>query len=343
MEKLKLKMVKRVGIEETNSSSTHSVVICMDSKTNIDYWKNLDIDENNILHIHAAGREFGWEYFKTNSINDKLNYLVALYCNDSLSELWEHKNIEACKRILKSIFGVADIKFDFIDEYFKNGKDFYNPPSIDHQSRELIYEICESKETIKNFLLSENSWLYGGNDNSDSPADFYEEVLDVSEEYNAIATIDFGGTIGKLETPIVYPTNNLGYYCLYKNKHILENLYIDIKSNSDLVKIKNPERLDLIPKLNNDDDMIITPFLENLFIDNGTYYLIFTYGFCNIYNKIKNMLELDDVSLQQKPTITVDDNFIINYIKDNINNTQGDIPFKLFKVNIIFNKFGIII
>ena len=79
-----IKIVKRFGVFETNSSSSHSVCIDMNEENYMSpgspYW-DLMIDENNVLHIPGKGHDFGWEFFKTNSCMVKLHYLTAFFCD----------------------------------------------------------------------------------------------------------------------------------------------------------------------------------------------------------------------------------------------------------------------
>ena len=57
----------RKGTFETNSSSTHTIVVTKD---------NSKLDIPNEIKIDLADYEFGWEYDKYYSVEEKLAYLV---------------------------------------------------------------------------------------------------------------------------------------------------------------------------------------------------------------------------------------------------------------------------
>lgn len=200
--------VKRIGLPETNSSSSHSVSISM--KGNLikpgDPEFNIDIRDG-ILYI-PGDVDFGWDYFKYNTPLEKLQYVCGIFCG---SEYENKKNIFKLKKILKEIFGVKDVVFEWRQKYYQELKDgadpeeiYYASPQIDHNSSDIFEEIIENTEVIKNFILSRNSWLLGGNDNSDYPPGFFgNSYIDLDQEDpEAILSIDLEGKIGRVDFEI---------------------------------------------------------------------------------------------------------------------------------------------
>ena len=216
-----IRVVRREGgLIETNSSSSHAVSICMDARTNLkpgDPEFDLDIRDG-VLYIPCRGQDFGWEWEKSNSCLTKLQYVCAFFF-EQYQELRFQKSQKKLEKILKDIFGVKEVKFEWVEEYaqkYKNGEDpdYLRCPSIDHQSySDMKAEILENSDTLRNFLLNPGSWWYGGNDNSDPDPGFYSETkIEIPDSPEAIVTADFGGTLGiidfpLLEFPLEDPTN----------------------------------------------------------------------------------------------------------------------------------------
>lgn len=212
----RIKRVIRVDLPETNSSSSHSVAICMTNKLSLhkgDPGFDLDIRDG-ILYL-PEHPSFGWEYFKSNSIEEKLLYVCGIYCSD-IETAKGQKRIYKLKRFLKDTLGVKDVKFAWIDKYFKEEMQkedpddrYYEYPSIDHESHDIFDEITENTDTLKNFIFNEGSWLYGGNDNSDSPADFKKETQILKSDVpDAIVSVHFPEPIGRVDFEVdEFPSN----------------------------------------------------------------------------------------------------------------------------------------
>lgn len=207
--------IKRVvkGIIETNSSSSHSLTLGVDNfiKPGDKDW---DIDiKDRVLYIPTC-ENFGWEYFKFNSLQKKLQYLSALFFFEGDISISAQKNIKKLKSLLCKVFDIDDVIFEWVEEYknhdlindIKCKLDPYctnfSPVLVDHESRDLKDEIIESENTLKSFLFSRNSWVFGGSDSSDAPYGFYKEE---KENYlNSTASIDFPG-LGRIDFRIHYP------------------------------------------------------------------------------------------------------------------------------------------
>ena len=81
----KIKKVERFNLPETNSSSSHSVVI---NRASIELSSDIDLDEDGDI-VLESGRCFGWEWKAMNSIKDKLLYVCGIYYH---STKWNEKS-----------------------------------------------------------------------------------------------------------------------------------------------------------------------------------------------------------------------------------------------------------
>lgn len=194
--------------------------------------------EDGVLKIPKR-ESFGWEYFKTNSILTKLHYLCGIYCCD-ITEISGKKNITKLKKILKNLFGVRDVEFAWAVEYRERLKEVEDPeeaywdyPEIDHNSHDIFEEITENIEVIRHYLFSRNSWLYGGNDNSDSPEGFYNESEKRNKEPKAILSLDLGGDFGRVDWEVIrFPLSDRSLFreiFMYDECGILGNLVYDVE------------------------------------------------------------------------------------------------------------------
>lgn len=246
MKNRNIKIVMRApGLVETNSSSSHSVSICMDEKTNLkigDPGFDLDIRDG-ILYIPTRDEEFGWDYEKSNSCQTKLQYVCAFFFN-SYEPLYLQKRQKKLENILKRILGVKGVVFQWVEDYISDYKLMSKAyktvpaddiglcsPCINHNSySDMREQILESEDTIKNFILNPKSWWYGGNDNSDPPDGFYEEsIVEDVDQPEAIITIDFGGDLGEIDFPSPsFPASPDGGSNFYEDlKNIDGNRFLD--------------------------------------------------------------------------------------------------------------------
>lgn len=152
---------QRMGVFETNSSSTHS--ICIARNVNVDLPKE----------IHFEFGEYGWEYDTLTSNYEKASYLyTGLYVNGRLGDL---NNIV----LILNNLGV-DVTFEqpICDS---TGRYFKNIGYIDHQGElnDFLDAICSDQNKLVNYLFSPLSYIVTGNDNSH---DEDEIIIDVDYE-----------------------------------------------------------------------------------------------------------------------------------------------------------------
>ena len=230
-QKMFIKRVIRANLPETNSSSSHSVVICRDPKYLMkkeDSNFNLKLRDDGILYIPSRPEDFSWQWEKFNDPLNKLWYVCGILFNKGIN-----KKIKVLNEILKKFTGAKDVIYEWMEK--SNEKDYLPtneyPPLIDHQSHNIFPEILESKESIINFIFNSRSWLFLGNDNDDSPEGFYEESGEPRKP-DAIASIYYpAGDIGRVDIEISHFPNNLcniySLLCDNDDDDIIDSIYYD--------------------------------------------------------------------------------------------------------------------
>ena len=149
----RIKQVIRKNLPETNSSSSHSVVICVDPNSLVD---TLPMDSEGVIHVPRRSESFGWEYEKYNDPMTKLQYVCGI--------IWKYKSNRKKVKLLKEIVlgytGAKDIVFDWeenrsSDDIVEEDEDYYwdsGAPEIDHNSSDIFPEIMESARSIKFYI-----------------------------------------------------------------------------------------------------------------------------------------------------------------------------------------------
>ena len=135
---------------ETNSSSSHAIVV--DGNNFHDHLEQLPIKVKPTWH-----QEFGWEFETWNTIEEKLAYMIrCLVCYD-----YNKDNLQDKIRPIQERLHNLGIDFELPTyEEYRNGY-------VDHEDwyREEIEEIYKDDDTLLTFLLSDSSYIEGGNDN----------------------------------------------------------------------------------------------------------------------------------------------------------------------------------
>ncbi len=228
--------VVREKMPETNSSSDHVVIISSkELGKDSSIWQGIDPSGKNII---PDGANFDWDYFKSNEVYTKIQYACALSCNylNSL-EAYEDsskKDLERIKSVFHEFCG-GELVFKWqdrldkkIDDLRKKGLDddkinielnennYFPDFSVDHQSSDKYYEVFESDETLKNFIFSPYSWVFGGNDNSEAEPGYYNtyniKLENDPNKIDAVLSVDFGGQIGRIDFNIQnFPCSDISY------------------------------------------------------------------------------------------------------------------------------------
>ena len=246
--KIDIKRKIRLNLPETNSSSSHSLVIGYSNhlKSREDVLRELEpyIDDSGTLRVARA--EFGWEDGKSNSVYCKLQYLMAISCSyygcgydeESFSDKVKvQKLLGIVERLVKEYTGLKEVEFEM------------DGSGVDHQSVDLYTEIVETNSSIKQFLFSEQSWIFLGNDNSGPELG----ALEMSEEnYNyGLMTVHIPGSIGDIDFPILEPITNC---YLYNSEDILRlsgdvlkilgSVVLVVNADGSIESICNPTLMD---------------------------------------------------------------------------------------------------
>jgi len=172
---IEVKINKRIGVFETNSSSQHSVSLSISNNTSeLKSELHTKMINDKKCIIVTCG-EFDWGVTSYNDANTKLSYLITyllMYNNASIDD-----NV--------SLINIDDIIEDWYADQYKRLKDlvcnfsrcdaiyvniFDNEYSrfgfIDHQSIDVAEDILiYNDEELLNFIFNPNSVLYISNDN----------------------------------------------------------------------------------------------------------------------------------------------------------------------------------
>ena len=154
----------RKHLFETNSSSTHTIVIANDSD---DEFKN-NLPQKIVFDVG----EFGWEFKRYDDKQTRADYLfTAIICNNMcdkylpiIKQTLEKWDVEAIfPDISKKKCTYSNIEYDVLAD---DENRWY---CIDHcdELREFIEMVCNDEVLLMNYLFSEKSLIATGNDNDD--------------------------------------------------------------------------------------------------------------------------------------------------------------------------------
>lgn len=139
----------RVGVFETNSSSSHSISICGIGQST----DSLHVSEDGVCRIYAG--EFGWEEETFWDAASKASYCLT-FCK-SLSDTGH------CEEMLRTVItkqtGCKAV------EFCSNESKFYEWGYIDHQSHSVCKEAFQDEESLRSFIFNPKSYLRTDNDN----------------------------------------------------------------------------------------------------------------------------------------------------------------------------------
>ena len=151
---------------ETNSSSSHSVVISDSDNvfTDVAYLGQLELD-GETLHVEGE-TTFGWEWELWSMPGDKLNYILIDNDNDPSVR-------ERLVNLIKEKTGVKYVDFPGVD----NAKEY--EAYVDHESRGTSRDVLElDDDDLWKFIMNPESSFRGGNDNDDGPWSTYYDAVD---------------------------------------------------------------------------------------------------------------------------------------------------------------------
>ena len=229
----KFKKIKyRINFPETNSSSTHSLIINPDFIVSPEDMENIKSElssraEDGKLTIYSS--DFGWEIEQHNEIYVKIQYAVAQLCtrysygSDRVNTPALSKKISYIKYLITKYTGIEDVQIEL-------------GGVVDHQSSDLMDEIFESPKTLENFLFNKKSWLYLSNDNGGDDCNIYEYEDNI--DYGYCRLLIPPGEVSTIELPLHISDMNLNY-TLEENSYMLYSIGI-----KDGKSIANPNNSD---------------------------------------------------------------------------------------------------
>ena len=136
----------RENIFETNSSSTHSLVIYTKDKVQLPDKLRLDFGE------------FGWGYYIYNDTHSKASYLITL--------IYSMENVlkEECLKKFESILDSNGIQYTLP---YEDSQDTYGNGYVDHsdEAYEWVIYLLNNEDKLFDFLFSNKSYVSTGNDN----------------------------------------------------------------------------------------------------------------------------------------------------------------------------------
>jgi hypothetical protein len=137
---------RRIGVFETNSSSTHSIAIS-DKDCVLD---TLSVTDG-VCTICSG--EFGWEIETYYDAASK-----SSYCLTWAKEYGDDTHEDMLKRVISSQMGGVQVEFE-------PSGGLYDWGYIDHQSSDVCKEAFGSDVSLRNFIFNPNSVLVTDNDN----------------------------------------------------------------------------------------------------------------------------------------------------------------------------------
>lgn len=158
----------RRSVFETNSSSTHSIVINYS-----DTFDNIPTSDS----IVGTGDRFGWEDEIYNDFYSKLNYIISFLfyeceTEENYYEIKKSDHYKLLEEVIKIETGIDLYVPNILQvkEKTKSRFDFYG--HIDHQSFYVAEDALGSYKDLSCFLFNSLSVLRTGNDN-DYDYDYY--------------------------------------------------------------------------------------------------------------------------------------------------------------------------
>lgn len=155
-----MKKFIRKGVFETNSSSTHSLVISEGTPETPQKIPVVEVFSDSTGKAHhncvvLTGGEFGWGYECYHDAETKANYLAVYVKN------FEPSRKEMFEEVLKKHTGAEEIVYDFGEEFEDRNYSY-----IDHQSSDVGAKAFESTQYLENFIFNPESYLILDNDNN---------------------------------------------------------------------------------------------------------------------------------------------------------------------------------
>ena len=140
----------RNGVFETNSSSTHSIILTT-RKTEPG------------LHVDFSIGEFGWEWRKLASTDEKASYLYTLACENLGRDVYQ----DFYEVLVK--YGVS-CTCSRPAKFVKSGNyEYLDNGYVDHcdEAKDFVERMMSHEKALIKYLFSDESFVVTGNDNCD--------------------------------------------------------------------------------------------------------------------------------------------------------------------------------
>jgi len=187
----------RKQVFETNSSSSHSLTLDQGSVVAMPFTK----DQLREGSVTISLDDYGWEWHRYYSAQNKLSYLLTQILRPDHYEIPQGEPVDVTRDVCER-YEDAAMLCEVVKEY--TGCELLFQPgsrgSIDHDSEGNGLELFRNKETLRQFLFSEKSYIQTGNDNSGSGKrietdsgyeDFYaEHYLEPQESWVEVRLVD---------------------------------------------------------------------------------------------------------------------------------------------------------
>ena len=162
-------MVKiRSGVFETNSSSTHTIVVT-ERKT----------EPGAIVDFQIG--EFGWEIERYASVDEKASYLYTLSCEQLGRDTYQDFYEILCKYGVKCTCSqpAKFVKSSYSDyTYLDNG---YVDHCYEDDAKRFVEHMMNHEHALIKFLFSDESFVVTGNDNTwEDERERYQELCEAN-------------------------------------------------------------------------------------------------------------------------------------------------------------------
>ena len=159
----------RQGCFETNSSSTHAIIVAAEKVEPLYFSVKFDIGE------------FGWEHDVLDSPDEKASYLYTAACELSDHDVYDEL-VEKLAPYGVSCYSTNRAQFK---EY--EGHKYLDNGYVDHsdECREFVDYMMADPERLVSFLFSDKSYVVTANDNCDDIDElWYEGKIHKADEYD---------------------------------------------------------------------------------------------------------------------------------------------------------------
>ena len=155
----------RKGMFETNSSSTHTIVVA-----------DRNCEPGNLVDFRIG--EFGWEFERLDTIDEKASYLYTMACELTGRDVYQDLYEVLVKYGVECSCSVpAKFTKNSCGEYLDNG---YVDHASDGDAKEFVERMLNHEHALIKYLFSDESFVVTGNDNCyDEEREWMEEQTDV--------------------------------------------------------------------------------------------------------------------------------------------------------------------